>query len=212
MRHHILMIAFLLIISLSSFSLGKKAPAEDKKVKAVQVLIVGLNDNVKSNYYYDEVIEQETGMNVDSVEHQYNLIIANNIIEALPKSSCKFLTGIDNKAFEEYADKIEVKGDGEECISNLSNVPTSAFQQTLHESNANYLLVLNQHYLKRQDKPMLTVFYIVSYTLYDQNKKEIYSGNQFFTSMKLESPEKIRQISRKTTSKIASSIVKTLNL
>lgn len=210
MKTYRLLIASLLLMSLSSFSFKNRTEEDDKKVKTTQVLIVGLNDNLKSNYYYDEVIEQETGMKVDSVEHQYNEIIANNIIEALPKSACKFVTGIDNKTFEEYADKIEVKGEGEDCVSNLTNVPASAIQQTLHDSNANYLLVLNQHYLKRQDKPMITVFYMISYTLYDQNKKEIYSGNQYFTSMKLESPEQLKKISRKTTSKIASSIVKTL--
>jgi hypothetical protein len=205
-------IALVLIISIPVASWSKKNPADNKKKEEVQILIVGLNDNLKSNYYFDEVIEKEIGMNGDSVEHLYNSIIAKNIATALPNSSCKFVAGIDNKQFEEYAEKVEVAGDGEECVSNLTKVPTAEFQQTLKQTGSNYLLVLNQHYLKRQEKPMRTVFYIVSYTLYDQNKKEVYSGNQFFTSMKLESPDKVRQISRKSTSKIASSIAKSLNL
>jgi hypothetical protein len=144
--------AFLVLLSLSSFSPVMKSPKDDKKVKAVQILIVGLNDNLKSNYYFDEVIEKEIGMNGDSVEHLFNSIIAKNIATALPNSSCKFVAGIDNKQFEEYAEKVEVAGDGEECVSNLTNVPTAEFQQTLKEAGSNYLLVLNQHYLKRQGK------------------------------------------------------------
>lgn len=59
---------------------------------------------------------------------------------------------------------------------------------------------------------MRTVFHIVSYTLYDKDQKEVLSGNQFYTAMKLESADKMKQISRKSTAKIAASVAKSLSL
>ena len=38
-----------------------------------------------------------------------------------------------------------------------------------------------------------TLFHIVSYTLFDKDKNEVYRGNNFFTCMNLENPDKLRK-------------------
>ena len=57
------------------------------------------------------------------------------------------------------------------AIPDLSAVPTEELQKVLDNADADYLLVLNQHYLKWQDQPLRTLFHIVSYTLFDKDEK-----------------------------------------
>lgn len=190
---------------------GKKEKGIQHKQQQAQVLIIGLNDNVKSNYYYDDLIAAQTGMKVDSIDQQYNAIIAENIIASAQNSSCQFTTGSMDVHADRIVGKIAVAGEGEDCVSNLSGVSPEELQATLHEAGADYLLVLNQHYLKWQEEPMRTVFHMISYTLFDKDKKQVLSGNQYFTSMNLEAPEKVMQLSRKTTAKIASAVARSLD-
>ena len=54
--------------------------------------------------------------------------------------------------------EIKVNGESEDCYSDLSAVPTEELQKVLDNAGADYLLVLNQHYLKWQDQPLRTLF------------------------------------------------------
>ena len=123
---------------------------------------------------------------------------------------CRFIPATENLVNGQVLNEIKVNGESEDSYSDLSSVPTEELQKVLNNAGADYLLVLNQHYLKWQEQPLRTLFHIVSYTLFDKDKKEIYRGNNYFTCMNLENPDKVRKISRKSTSKIASSIIKTL--
>lgn len=203
-----------LLIFLSALCLSSvlKVGAEEKPTKKaeVKVLILGLSDNVKSNYYYEASIAEATGINEDSIVTEFNRIIAGNIEDALPKSTCKFLAASKSGAADSILSKIECIGEAEQANSNLTALPATIYQGMLDKADAKYMLVLNQHYLKRQDQPMRTVFHIVSYTLYDEDRKEVFKGNQFFTSIKLESADKIKVLSRKTAAKIAFSVAKVL--
>lgn len=210
MKNVRLLPGFLLLMIVPLISWSKK-DVTNKSAEA-QVLIVGLNDNVKSNYYFKEQIAEETGIQADSIVQQYNDIISRNIMAAATNSACTFVPAGNDDSYTGLVSKIEVTGDGEDCNSNLSKLTTEELQAALEHAHADYLLVLNQHYLKWQQQPMRTVFHMVSYTLYDKNKKPVVSGNQYFTSMNLEKPERIAQMSRKSSSKIASTVVKSLDL
>jgi hypothetical protein len=209
MKNIRLLPGFLLFMIVPLMSWSKKG-VTNKSAEA-QVLIVGLNDNVKSNYYFKEQIAEETGIQADSIVQQYNDIISRNIIAAA-NSGCTFIPAGKDDSYAGLVEKIEVTGDGEDCNSNLSKLTTEELQTALEHAHADYLLVLNQHYLKWQQQPMRTVFHMISYTLYDKNKKPVLSGNQYFTSMNLEKPERIAQMSRKSSSRIASSVAKSLDL
>jgi len=202
-------LAALLTFSLPATSQAKKDVPEKGTVK---VLVVGLHNNVKSNYYYKEQIAEQTGIQADSIDHRYNNIFSENIVHAGIGTHCSFIATKDDTSYENIISKIAVNGEGEECNSNLSALTPEELQAALDHADADYLLVLNQHYLKWQSQPMRTVYHMVSYTLYDKNKKALYSGNQHFASINLEKPEKVAQLSRKTTSKIASSVEKSLDL
>ncbi len=208
MKYLSLFFSFLLVAQ-ATFLWGKKG-GNDNLQPSTQVLIIGLHDNVKSNYYVKDMIAEETGIQPDSIDKQYNHIIAQNIAEASSNDQCKFIPASHN--YDGMIEKIEVTGEGEDCASSLSKISVEELQTALDQAQANYLLVLNQHYLKWQGQPMHTVFHMISYTLYDKNKKEVYSGNQYFTTMELEKPEKMKQVSKKSSSRIASSIIKSLKL
>lgn len=184
---------------------------ENGNYPAKQILIVGLHDNVKSNYFYKGLIAEETGMQADSIDTAYNRIIAENIAASASRGAVRFIPATGRQIDGQVLNEIRVNGESEDCYADLSAVPAAEWQKTLEKAGADYLLILNQHYLKWQDQPFRTLFHIVSYTLFDKEKKEIYRGNNYFTCMNLENPDKLRKISRKSSSKIASAIVKTLD-
>lgn len=183
---------------------------EGGNYNAKQVLVIGLHDNVKSNYFYNGMIAEETGMKADSIVPTYNRIIAENIAEASKDNPCRFISANETQVSGQVLNEIKVNGESEESYADLSSVPADEFRKVLDNANADYMLVLNQHYLKWQDQPLRTLFHIVSYTVFDKDKKEICRGNNYFTCMNLEKADKIRKISRKSTSKIAASISKAL--
>lgn len=208
----LILICILLTGALTVAFAGDKSEAnrkETNKAHTKQILIVGLPDNVRSNYFYKGMIAEETGMVADSIDILYNHIIAENIAASFRETNCRFI--LDSHLNQQLIDEIKTEGEEEECYANLAEVPNEELQQELNKAGADYLLVLNQHYLKWQEEPLRTLFHIVSYTLFDKEKNEICRGNNFFTSMNLEKAEKIRKISKKSSSRIASSVIKTLD-
>lgn len=202
-------LAIILVFGLADGSFAKGG--KDKTAEEKKILIIGLDDNVKSNHFYDDWIAEETGMPVENIDSEFNYIIADNIASEGSKDSYRFISLKDNQTCKDITRNIKVEGEGESCHSDLSAIPANDLQTLLNNMDADYLLVLNQHYLKYQEKPMNTIFHIVSFTLFDRDKNDIFHGNNYFTSINLEKPEKIRKISRKSSSKIASSVIKRLD-
>ena len=56
---------FLAVASIAANA--KESKKEGDNYHAKQILIVGLHDNVKSNYFYNGMIAEETGMKADSM-------------------------------------------------------------------------------------------------------------------------------------------------
>ena len=184
--------------------------SEGDGIQPKQVLIVGLKDNVRSNYFYKGMIAEETGMQADSVDFIYNQIIAENIAGNTKNKAYKFVLANEDSIPADFFEEVKINENEEECASDLSSVPLDEMRKIMNDADADYLLVLNQHYLKWQDQPLRTLFHIVSYSLFDKDKKEIITGNNFFTCMNLEEPNKIRKMSKKSSVKIASNVIKAL--
>lgn len=206
MKSKVLMLC-LLLTAVSSITFAREKAGKSAK----QVLIVGLPDNVKSNYFYKGMIAEETGMQADSIVQTYNDVIARNIAAACKAVDGRFIPAHDASVSGQILNEIKVNGEEESVYADLSDVSTEVLQKELNAAGADYLLVLNQHYLKWQETPFRTLFHIVSYTLFDKDKKELYRGNNYFTSMDLETAAKMEKSSRKSSSKIASSVLKSLD-
>ena len=176
----------------------------NENLSGKHVLMLGLNDNVRSNYFPLVMITEATGIKEDMIDKEYNSIIMENII-ASSNGSHKFISACASA--HKWARMITVNGEGDNSYSDLSQVSADEYRDALEMANADYLLVMNQHYLKWQEKPMRTLFHIVSYTLFDKDQNEIYRGSGYFTSMNLERPDRLRRTSGRTSSRIASTVI-----
>lgn len=203
-----------IIFGLSVLGLSLSANAEDyvnenSNVSTKKVLVIGL-DNVNSNYFPQSMITEETGIPTDSISYTYNKIITNNIIQSNKDKDYTFVSPVVSSEINEIIDDIQLKGEEEERYIDLSSIDNNEYHRLIDASNADYVLFLNQHYLKWQEKPLRTLFHFVSYSLYDKNQKEITKGNNYFTCMNLEKADKLSKASRKSSSKIASIVIKSI--
>lgn len=177
----------------------------------VKVLVIGLLDNVESNYFPCSMITEETGIPVDSIDYTYNQLIARNIIASNKNKKYRFVTPEKAAVVSGLLEKIKLEGEEEEMYADLSQVDNNRYEQLIKDTDSDYVLFLNRHYLKWQEKPLRTLFHITSYSLFDKNRNEVTRGNNYFTSMNLESKDKLSKDSRKSSSKIVSDIVKSLS-
>lgn len=207
-----------LILGLALWVAGSvcASPATEEEMNKVnnnlvKVLVIGLHDNVESNYFPGSMITEETGIPTDSIDYTYNQIIARNIIASNKNKRYQFVTSEKEAAISNLLDKIKLKGEEEEMYADLSQVDDNLYEQLIKDTDSDYVLFLNQHYLKWQEKPLRTLFHITSYSLFDKNQQEITRGNNYFTSMNLEDKDKLSKDSLKSSSKIASNIVKSLS-
>ena len=206
----------MILLTSLSFILVFTSQAREKEsdnYRDKNVLILGLRDNVKSNYFHKGMITEKTGITENMIDKEYNTIITENIIASTSsKDFGIFIPVSAETSVYDWANLIKVEGEGDKCFSDVSPIPTDEYRKALNMAGAEYLLVVNQHYLKWQEKPMRTLFHIVSYTLYDKDQKEVYCGNTYFTSMDIEHPENLKKISRKASSRIASAIVNQIKI
>lgn len=189
---------------------AKNPENESCNTSVKKVLIIGLN-NFSSNYYPKSMIAEETGIPADSICYTYNNIIANNIIKLNKDKNYLFEKPSNTQELCEEINSLTLKGEDEESFIDLKEMDDKKFNSIISAEKADYVLILNQHYLRWQEKPLRTLFHFISYSLYDKNKDEITKGNNYFTSMEPEEADKLYKSSRKSSSKIATSIIKTLN-
>ena len=183
--------------------LASESDRRNNSRPTTNVLMLGLSDNVWSDYFPKVMIAEETGVAVESIDREYNAIIMENIM-ASANGAFKFISS-DVDAHK-LANTIKVSGEGDASYSDLSQTSAEDFRMALETAEAEYLLVINQHFLKWQEKPMRTLFHIVSYSLFDKDRNEVYRGNHHFASMYLETPDQLRKSSRRASSRIASTI------
>mgnify|MGYP000821926202 FL=1 len=93
----------------------------------VKVLVIGLHDNVESNYFPGSMITEETGIPTDSIDYTYNQIIAKNIIASNKNKKYQFVTPEKAAAISSLLDKIRLEGEEEEKYADLSQVDDSRY-------------------------------------------------------------------------------------
>lgn len=184
--------------------------SEHNVTKPINVLVVGL-DNVESNYFPKTMITEETGIPTDSIGDTYNSVIINNIVGLNKDKNISFVAAPNIKFVNTLFKNATIKGEDEEKYVDIATVPKQSYKQLLEESDSDYILFLNQHYIKRQEKPLITLFHFVSFSLFDKSLNEVTKGNNYFTSMKLPDSKKLPAVSRKCSSKIVSTVVKRID-
>jgi len=190
-----------------------KGNATSNAVKTHRVLVIGTQDNVKSNYFVTDMLTENTQINPDSVCYIYNKVIEDNLAQIAQKSKGNY-TFINGNAIQgTYNDilaNIKSTGEAETQSSDLTFVNANQLRGMLDQAGADYLLLLDTHYLKYQEVPFKTIFHYVNYSLYDGNKKKLAQGSNYFTSINPQTEQQMLKSSRKSTAKMLDDVESTL--
>lgn len=174
-------------------------------VKAHRILVIGAEDNVKSNYFVTDMLAEDTQIAPDSVCYIYNKVIEDNLSLLAQKSKTSY-TFVDGNAiqgaYHDVLEGIKTTGEAEGQSSDLAFVNANQLRGMLDQAGADYLLLLDTHYLKYQEVPFKTIFHYVNYSLYDGNKKKLAQGSNYFTSINPQTEQQMIKSSRKSTAKM----------
>lgn len=207
MKLYQLVIALLMTMtSAVTGSVYGRTPGGSNDPAMVKVVIVGLADNVRSNYFPNMMISEQTGIPADSIDYAYNQTIAQQIMSASTRGPVSYMLADDNPSLSNLISSVGLRV--EDTKATVTSIDHDLYAGLLRSCGADYVLFLNQHYLKWQEKPMLTLFHITSYSLYDTEGNEVISDSNNFTSMSLEDRARLTKDSKKCASNIAATIKK----
>lgn len=171
------------------------------------VLIITAADNIKSNHYYDDYIAKEMGVAVDSLDYYFNGSVTRHL-QSLHEGVLEY-TLLPETDLPAVKDDIEISGEAEGSVASVDKMSLEEYHSLLEKNNTEFLLVINQHYLKKMESgTMNTVFHIVSYTLFDKDKKQLNTSSLYYSTIKLDKPNKMESQLKKTASKMASKLEK----
>lgn len=178
--------------------------ATNNSVKAHRILVMAIQDNVTSNYFVTDMLAENTQMQSDSVCYIYNKVIEDNLAQMAQKSKFPYTFVNENsiQGCNELLEDIKTTGEAEKQSSDLAFVNGKELKGMLDKAGADYLLLLDSHYLKYQEEPFKTIFHYVNYSLYDANKNKLGQGSNYFTSINPQSEQQMLKSSKKSTAKM----------
>lgn len=178
-----------------------------------RIVVVGLNDNVSSNHFLLSDLAEATNCNADSISQIYNKVIIDNLSRNALKSGLGLYAPAANlqPLWNNILKNAVLGGEYEESTSDFSRIDVNQFRKVMEDEKASYLLVLDCHYLKYQERPLLTLFHFVNYSLYDVNEKKVASGQCYFTSFAPQNAKEMEKSSEKVSKKILASLSKQLD-
>lgn len=182
-------------------------------VKQHRVLVVSVKDNVKSNYFDNDILSEDSKIAADSICYIYNKVIGENITAVAKKEKSAYIFVDGNTIKEDCNDFIQqvgLTGEEDKLTSDLASVSDEQMKTLLDKAGAAYLLVLDAHYLRYQELPFKTIFHYVNYSLYDANKNRLAQGSNYFTSINPQNEVQMLKSSRKSTAKIVDMVESTL--
>ena len=206
------MLALLCLLSMPSVSFAVKGNNGNDALSRSRILVVGLNDNVSSNHFLLSDLAEASATDVDSISHLYNKVIIDNLSRNAQKKGIGMFapTSESHTLWGSILRNAVLDGEFEEKTSDLSRVDMEKYRTAMAGEKAEYLLTLDCHYLKYQERPLLTLFHFVNYSLYDVNEKKVASGQCHFTSFAPQNIREMEKSSEKLSRKILDSIVKEL--
>ena len=206
------MLALLCLLSMPSVSFAVKGNNGNDALSRSRILVVGLNDNVSSNHFLLSDLAEASATDVDSISHLYNKVIIDNLSRNAQKKGIGMFapTSESHTLWGSILRNAVLDGEFEEKTSDLSRVDMEKYRTAMAGEKAEYLLTLDCHYLKYQERPLLTLFHFVNYSLYDVNEKKVASGQCYFTSFAPQNIREMEKSSEKLSRKILDSIVKEL--
>ncbi len=212
-RLYVLALATMLCASVLAGTPETEGNAVNEEVKAHRVLVLSAMDNVTSNYFVTDMLAENTNIKEDSVCYIYNKVIEDNLsaIAKKAKSPYYFVDGNQQAKAGKLLENVRTVGEDENKSSDLAFVNAGELKNLLADAGADYLLLLDAHYLKYQEQPFKTIFHYVNYSLYDANKKKLAHGSNYFTSINPQTEDQMLKSSKKSTAKMLDLVEQTLD-
>ncbi len=212
-RLYVLALATMLCASVLAGTPETEGNAVNEEVKAHRVLVLSAMDNVTSNYFVTDMLAENTNIKEDSVCYIYNKVIEDNLsaIAKKAKSPYYFVDGNQQAKAGKLLENVRTVGENENKSSDLAFVNAGELKNLLADAGADYLLLLDAHYLKYQEQPFKTIFHYVNYSLYDANKKKLAHGSNYFTSINPQTEDQMLKSSKKSTAKMLDLVEQTLD-
>lgn len=185
---------------------------EDNVAVNSRVLVIRALDNVKSNYYDDYLLAENTDIAQDSVNQVYNGVVEHNLQKA--GTGLHFVNmddhALNSSQWQPILDNIVLKGEGENLRADLSAISRADLKKAMQDAGARYLLVIDAQYLRYTEKPMPMMYHFVNYSLYDSNEQKLTSGQNYFSAYQPQRKAELEKASMKSVRKIAEQLSKVI--
>lgn len=185
---------------------------EDNIAVNSRVLVIRALDNVKSNYYDDYLLAENTDVAQDSVDQVYNGVVEHNLQKA--GTGLHFVNmddhALNGSLWQPIVSNIVLTGEGENLRADLSAINKADLKKAMQAAGAQYLLVIDAQYLRYTEKPMPMMYHFVNYSLYDSNEQKLTSGQNYFSAYQPQRKAELAKASMKTVKKIAEQVSKVI--
>lgn len=185
---------------------------EDNIAVNSRVLVIRALDNVKSNYYDDYLLAENTDVAQDSVNQVYNGVVEHNLQKA--GTGLHFVNMDDHmlngSLWQPIVSNIVLTGEDENLRADLSAINKADLKKAMQAAGAQYLLVIDAQYLRYTEKPMPMMYHFVNYSLYDSDEQKLTSGQNYFSAYQPQRKAELAKASMKTVKKIAEQVSKAI--
>jgi hypothetical protein len=149
-----------------------------------KMLFVGLKDGYfSSDYYTGDQIAENFAVSPEAMDEFINGAFYDAFENVAGKKNLH-LTVCDERAKRITADLL-YDYDGDVLYSNLSKIDEKEYRDVLQQAQAEYLLVFDQYYIKKEGYPYDNFAHIFHYSVYDASKNKVYDGHYRFTAFDL---------------------------
>lgn len=188
--------ASILLSSLFVTALASNSP-EEVTAKNPTVLVVGFEKSkLVSNYYGNDYLSNEIGIDQDSLHHFYFASILENLKAQNP---INFRPITDQQDLAQFYNAYRISSD------EISEIPTDVpIVDLLETNNSDYLLYINQYEINWSGEPFNTNVHLMRYSLIDRERNEVLSEQVFFNSESLQpmfsqkkAERRLKQLSQK---------------
>ncbi|NBC82852.1 MAG: hypothetical protein GVY19_05665 [Bacteroidetes bacterium] len=184
-----------------------KMEGESEKT-ARTVLVVGFEkENLQSNYYNPSQIAEKTGIKEDSLHYQFSEAIIKHLHQ---HSNFRLVEVEDYGNMSDFYRQVNYTRDDNEVYVDLSSYDQGQYQKLLKKYDANYFLFINSYKLSWKGEPFNTVFHIMNYSVFNNEKEKMYEGVAYFDAAGLTSLDELDKKYDKEARQIASRVKRSI--
>ncbi|MBN1117225.1 MAG: hypothetical protein JXA77_08480 [Bacteroidales bacterium] len=173
-------------------------------------VVIGFHDNLNSNYYPKNMIAEKMGLGTEILDTLVNNLFLKEI-SSVKSSRFRFVCPSKDKEYMNLLGQIQYTGADDEKYTDISGVNNASLNLLLNKYNSEYIICFSQYYFKKQEKPFPTMFHIINYTIYNQQKKELIKGKVYTNTFDLVNLDEFESLLKKNAKKYISSIEKELH-